>query len=75
MPTAEVITIGTELLLGEIVDTNARFLARRLRDAGIDLYRMTTVGDEPPELVEVLPWSETPTLGLSSSEERMLRSQ
>ena len=45
MPTAEVITIGTELLLGEIVDTNARFLARRLRDAGVDLYRMTTVGD------------------------------
>lgn len=45
MPTAEIITIGTELLLGEIVDTNAHFLARSLRDAGIDLYRKTTVGD------------------------------
>ena len=45
MPTAEIITIGTEILLGEIVDTNARFIARQLRDAGIDLYRKTTVGD------------------------------
>jgi nicotinamide-nucleotide amidase len=45
MPSAEIITIGTELLLGEIADTNARFLARSLRDAGIDLFRITTVGD------------------------------
>jgi nicotinamide-nucleotide amidase len=45
MPSAEIITIGTELLLGEIVDTNSRYLARCLRDAGIDLYRKTTVGD------------------------------
>jgi competence/damage-inducible protein CinA-like protein len=45
MPSAEIITIGTELLLGEIVDTNARFLARSLRDAGVDLYRITSVGD------------------------------
>ena len=54
MPTAEVITIGTELLLGEIVDTNARFLARRLRDAGIDLYRMTTVGDNVQRIAEAI---------------------
>jgi competence/damage-inducible protein CinA-like protein len=45
MPSAEIITIGTEILLGEIVDTNARDIARKLRDAGIDLYRKTTVGD------------------------------
>ncbi len=45
MPCAEIITIGTEILLGDIVDTNAVFLARALRDAGIDLYRKTTVGD------------------------------
>ncbi len=42
---AELITIGTELLLGEIVDSNAAYLASRLRDAGLDLYRTTTVGD------------------------------
>ena len=45
MPSAEIITIGTEILLGEIVDTNARYIARRLRDLGIDLFRKTTVGD------------------------------
>src|SRR3989304_4417072 len=46
--TAEIITIGTELLLGDIVDTNSRAIARRLREAGIDLYRTTSVGDNPP---------------------------
>src|SRR5512147_2482473 len=45
MPTAEIITIGTEILLGEIVDTNAPYLARKLRDVGIDIFRKTSVGD------------------------------
>ncbi len=45
MPSAEIITIGTELLLGEIQDTNTRHLARVLRNAGIDLFRTTIVGD------------------------------
>jgi len=45
MPSAEIITIGTEILLGEIVDTNAQYIARRLRDLGVDLFRKTTVGD------------------------------
>ena len=47
MPTLEIITIGTELLLGEITDTNSTFLARTLRDYGIDIYRITTIGDNP----------------------------
>lgn len=42
---AEIITTGTEILLGEIVDTNAAWLARQLRDLGINLYYKTTVGD------------------------------
>lgn len=42
---AELIMIGTELLLGEIVDTNASFLARNLADLGIDVYYKSTVGD------------------------------
>src|SRR5512137_1832453 len=45
MPSAEIIAIGTELLLGEIQDTNTRYLARLLRDYGVDLYRTTIVGD------------------------------
>jgi nicotinamide-nucleotide amidase len=54
MPSAEIITIGTELLLGEIVDTNARFLAKALRDAGIDLYRTTTVGDNTRRISQAI---------------------
>ena len=57
MPSAEIITIGTELLLGEIVDTNAPFLARKLRDAGIDLYRKTTVGDNVNRIAQAIQQS------------------
>jgi competence/damage-inducible protein CinA-like protein len=42
---AEIITIGTELLLGEIVDTNTAAIASTLRELGLDLFRSTTVGD------------------------------
>lgn len=42
---AEIITIGTELLLGEILDTNTRTIARGLRQIGLDLHRTTSVGD------------------------------
>ncbi len=45
MPVAEIIAIGTELLLGEIQDTNTHYLARALRDKGIDIFRATLVGD------------------------------
>jgi len=57
MPSAEIISIGTELLLGEIVDTNARFLAISLRDAGIDLYRKTTVGDNIKRIAQAIQQS------------------
>ncbi len=45
MPTAETIAIGTELLLGEIQDTNTAYLARKLRDHGVDFFRATIIGD------------------------------
>lgn len=45
MPSAEIITIGTELLLGETTDTNTRFIARTLRGLGVNLFRTQTVGD------------------------------
>jgi len=54
MPTAEIITIGTEILLGEIVDTNARYLARYLRALGIDLYRKSTVGDNVDRIAKAI---------------------
>lgn len=42
---AEIISVGTELLLGQITDTNAAFLAQRLAEAGVDVYFKQTVGD------------------------------
>jgi len=51
---AEIISIGTELLLGEIVDTNSAYVAARLPALGIDLYYKHTVGDNLRRLVETL---------------------
>jgi len=51
---AEIVMIGTELLLGEIVDTNASLLAKMLREIGLDLYYKTTVGDNEQRITDVL---------------------
>lgn len=51
---AELIMIGTELLLGEVVDTNASFLAVKLAHCGVDLYYKSTVGDNLSRGKEVL---------------------
>jgi nicotinamide-nucleotide amidase len=51
---AEIVMIGTELLLGELVDTNANRLAKALREIGLDLYYKTTVGDNEARITEVL---------------------
>ncbi len=51
---AEVITSGSELLLGQLVDTNSAFIARTLRSIGLNLYYKTTVGDNKDRLVKVL---------------------
>ncbi len=52
MPSAEIITIGTEILLGEIVDTNTRYIARTLRGLGVDIYRTVTIGDNVERIAE-----------------------
>ena len=51
---AEIISVGTELLLGEILDTNAAFLSRELAAVGIELYHRTTVGDNDGRLRQAL---------------------
>jgi competence/damage-inducible protein CinA-like protein len=54
MPSAEIITIGTEILLGEIVDTNTRYIAHLLRGLGVDLYRTSTIGDNVERIAEAI---------------------
>ncbi len=51
---AEILCVGTELLLGDIVNTNAAFLSRRLADLGIGVFRHTAVGDNPERLRRAL---------------------
>ena len=52
--TAEIICVGTELLLGDIVDTNSAFLSRELAKLGISVYHKCTVGDNPLRLRAVI---------------------
>ncbi len=54
MPNAEIIAIGTELLLGQTLDTNTQFLAIQLRTVGIDLFRTTIVGDNVDRIAEAI---------------------
>jgi nicotinamide-nucleotide amidase len=51
---AEVVSVGTELLLGQIVDTDAARISRALADLGIAVYRRTTVGDNHDRLLRTL---------------------
>lgn len=51
---AEIITIGTELLLGSTIDTNSIYIVEKLSEIGIDVYRKITVGDNQKRIVQVL---------------------
>jgi nicotinamide-nucleotide amidase len=51
---AEILTIGTEMLLGDLVDTNAAWLSSRLASLGVSIYRHTTVGDNKERIVTAL---------------------
>lgn len=51
---AEIVTIGTELLLGEIVDTNSAWIAQQFTTIGLNLYYTTTVGDNLARIAGVL---------------------
>ena len=52
--TAEILSVGTELLLGNIVDTNAAFLSQELAGLGVSVFRQTTVGDNHKRLLNAL---------------------
>jgi nicotinamide-nucleotide amidase len=76
---AEIISIGTEILLGEIVDTNAHYLAGQLPLLGIDLHWITQVGDNQVRVVEALEraWSRSDLIittgGLGPTEDDLTR--
>lgn len=51
---AEIISVGTELLMGQTLNTNARFLARECAACGVEVYHQATVGDNPDRLREAI---------------------
>ncbi len=51
---AEIITVGTEILLGDIVNTNSQFLAKELASIGVEVYYQETVGDNETRLLNLL---------------------
>src|SRR5690606_18474822 len=54
LPSAVLVTVGDELLLGETVDTNAAWLGRKLAALGVDVRRRLTVGDREDEIREAV---------------------
>lgn len=56
---AEIIAVGTEILLGQIVNTNATFLAKQLADLGVDSLNQQVVGDNPERLEAALSLAES----------------
>ncbi len=51
---AEILSVGTELLMGQIANTDAQYISRRLSELGVTIYRHTTVGDNPARVKEAL---------------------
>lgn len=51
---AEILCVGSELLLGQIIDTNAAFMAQQLSRIGVDLYRKQTAGDNLDRIVDCI---------------------
>ncbi|GIN61600.1 putative competence-damage inducible protein [Robertmurraya siralis] len=56
---AEIIAVGSELLLGQIVNTNAQFLSKQLANIGVNVYYHTVVGDNPERLKGALEIAES----------------
>ena len=58
---SEIITIGDELLIGQVINTNQVYIAEKLNEVGVHVERMTTVGDEPQEILDAFgeAWRRT----------------
>jgi nicotinamide-nucleotide amidase len=54
MPSVEILAVGTELLLGQLLDTNSKYIAGMLADSGVDVYAMHAVGDNRERIVAAM---------------------
>lgn len=77
---AEIVSIGDELLIGQVINTNQAFIAEKLNSVGVSVSRMTTVGDEKQEILSVFrkAWDATQILtvtgGLGPTHDDVTRS-
>lgn len=55
---AEIITIGDEILIGQVVDTNSAFIAKQLNAIGVSVYQITSVQDDKPHILKALREAE-----------------
>ncbi|MEC6749027.1 competence/damage-inducible protein A [Marinilactibacillus sp. XAAS-LB27] len=56
---AEIITVGTELLMGQVINSNAAYLSKELSSLGIEIYHQVTVGDNAERLAEAIKVAES----------------
>lgn len=57
--TAEIITIGDEILIGQIIDTNSAFISKELNKIGIDIFQITSISDEKTHILQALSNAES----------------
>ena len=57
--TAELITIGDEILIGQIVNTNAAFLSKALNNIGVEIVQITSISDDPDTIKNTLEEART----------------
>ena len=55
---AEIITIGDELLIGQVIDTNSAFIAKQLNKIGISVYQITSIQDHKSHILKALKEAE-----------------
>ena len=51
---AEIITIGDEILIGQIVDTNSAFISKELNKIGVQVYQITSIQDDREHILQAL---------------------
>ena len=55
---AEIITIGDEILIGQIIDTNSAFISKSLNNIGISVYQITSIQDDKHHILKALKEAE-----------------
>ena len=56
---AEIITIGDELLIGQVIDTNSAFIAKQLNKIGISVYQITSIQDDKQHILQAFKDAES----------------